>query len=298
MAGVLRALRRTPGGARLGLFIIVANLFAMVFGPWLAPFGETQVVEGADVWEPSFWDEEFWPSLNRDRDPKIWLGTDHLGRDLLTRLLFGARNTIAVALLTTLLSFGVGISIGFVAAATRGWVDKILGRVVDLTMALPTMILALAILSVVGASVANLIVVIAVFGVPPAYRLSRALARDFEVTEFVEAATLRGEGWWWPMRREVLRKALPFLAAEFGTRFCFVFLSIAALSFLGLGIQPPTADWASMVRENAGAISFGVFTPLVPAGAIAVLTIGVNLVADWLGHQSPGTRPSDPPRQL
>ncbi len=116
MGEFLSALKKAPWSAQLGVFIIAVNLFAMVFAPWLAPFGETDMVDGADVWEPGFWDDEFWPDLNRDRDTKVWLGTDHLGRDLLTRLLYGARNTITIALITTFISFGVGISMGFIAA--------------------------------------------------------------------------------------------------------------------------------------------------------------------------------------
>ena len=111
---------------------------------------------------------------------------------------------------------------------------------------------------------------------------------DIEVMEFVEAARLRGEGLWWIMRHEILPNAMPPLVAEFGLRFCFVFLFIASLSFLGLGLQPPLADWGGMVRENAGAITFGIYIPLLPAAAIAVLTVGVNLVVDWFLHLSSG----------
>jgi peptide/nickel transport system permease protein len=155
-------------------------------------------------------------------------------------------------------------------------------------MAFPTLIFALMVLSVVGTSIPALIVVIALLDSTRVYRLSRAVAMDIEVMEFVEAARLRGEGLWWLMRHEILPNAMPPLVAEFGLRFCFVFLFIAALSFLGLGIQPPTADWGSMVRENSGAITFGIFTPLWPAAAIAFLTVGVNLVVDWFLHIASG----------
>ena len=133
-----------------------------------------------------------------------------------------------------------------------------------------------------------LVVVIALLDSTRVYRLSRAVAMDIEVMEFVEAARLRGEGLWWLMRHEILPNAMPPLVAEFGLRFCFVFLFIAALSFLGLGIQPPTADWGSMVRENSGAITFAIYTPLWPAGAIAFLTVGVNLIVDWFLHIASG----------
>jgi peptide/nickel transport system permease protein len=245
--------------------MILINVFAAIFAPVIAPYTETEVV--GDVWLPMSTDH--------------FLGTDHLGRDMFTRLMYGARNTIAIAFITTLLSFFLGALIGFFAATLGGWTDLSLSRVVDILMAFPTLIFALIVLSVVGTSIGALILVIAVLDSTRVFRLSRAVAMDITVMEYVEAARLRGEGIWWVMRKEILPNALPPLVAEFGLRFCFVFLFIAALSFLGLGIQPPTADWGGMVRENAGAITFGIFIPLWPAGAIAFLTVGVNLIVDW-----------------
>jgi peptide/nickel transport system permease protein len=245
--------------------MILINVFFAIFAPVIAPYTETEVV--GDVWLP----------MSHDH----LLGTDHLGRDMFTRLMYGARNTIAIAFITTLLSFFIGALIGFFAATLGGWTDLSLSRVVDILMAFPTLIFALIVLSVVGTSIGALILVIAVLDSTRVFRLSRAVAMDITVMEYVEAARLRGEGIWWIMRREILPNALPPLVAEFGLRFCFVFLFIAALSFLGLGIQPPTADWGGMVRENAGAITFGIFIPLWPAGAIAFLTVGVNLIVDW-----------------
>ena len=260
-----KLLRQSPLSARIGLAMILINVFAAIFAPVIAPYTETEVV--GDVWLPMSTDH--------------FLGTDHLGRDMFTRLMYGARNTIAIAFITTLLSFFLGALIGFFAATLGGWTDLGLSRVVDILMAFPTLIFALIVLSVVGTSVGALILVIAVLDSTRVFRLSRAVAMDITVMEYVEAARLRGEGIWWLMRKEILPNALPPLVAEFGLRFCFVFLFIAALSFLGLGIQPPTADWGGMVRENAGAITFGIFIPLWPAGAIAFLTVGVNLVVDW-----------------
>ena len=295
---VLKALANAPWSAKLGLVVIVVNVFMMLFAPLLTPFPETEVV--GDVWEAGFWADdctpegisayECWDEVNKDREHKVLLGTDHLGRDLFTRLLYGARNTISIALVTTFLSFAIGISCGFLAATLRGWVDQGLSRFVDVIMAFPTLIFALMILSVVGTSVGVLIVVIAILDATRVYRLSRAVAMDVEVMEFVEVARLRGERIWWLMRREILPNTLPPLVAEFGLRFCFVFLFLSALSFLGLGLQPPTADWGSMVKENAGAITFGIYTPLVPAAAIAILTIGVNLVVDWFLRKAAGLR--------
>ena len=269
-----KLLRQSPWSARIGLAMILLNIAAAILAPVISPYGETEVV--GDVWLP----------MSKDNP----LGTDHLGRDMFTRLLYGARNTIAIAFVTTLLSFFFGALIGFFAATLGGWTDLSVSRVVDILMAFPTLIFALMVLSVVGTSVSALILVIALLDSTRVYRLSRAVAMDIEVMEYVEAARLRGEGIWWIMRREILPNAMPPLVAEFGLRFCFVFLFIAALSFLGLGIQPPTADWGGMVRENAGAITFGILTPLFPAGAIAFLTVGVNLIVDWYLHIASGLK--------
>lgn len=262
----MKTLVKSPLSARIGMIIVLINIIACILAFVITPYGETEIA--GDVWEPV--------------GGKFLLGTDNLGRDMLTRLLYGARNTIGIALVVTVLSFTVGVTGGFLAAVIGGWVDQILSRVIDIIMAFPTLIFALMILSVLGTSIPVLIVVIALLDSTRVYRLSRAIAMDIEVMDYVEAARLRGEGAWWIMRHEILPNALPPLIAEFGLRFCFVFLFISALSFLGLGIQPPTADWGSMVRENAGAITFGIMTPLAPAAAIAFLTIGVNLIVDWL----------------
>ncbi len=269
-----KLLRQSPLSARIGIAIILLNIVAAIMAPVVAPYGETEIV--GDVWQPI-------SSSNI-------LGTDHLGRDMFTRLLYGARNTIAIAFVTTMLSFLIGAICGFLAATIGGWTDLTLSRGIDILMAFPTLIFALMVLSITGTSITALIFVIALLDSTRVYRLSRAVAMDIEVMEFVEAARLRGERTWWLMRHEILPNAMPPLVAEFGLRFCFVFLFIAALSFLGLGIQPPTADWGGMVRENGGAITFGIFTALYPAGAIAFLTVGVNLIVDWFLHISSGLK--------
>jgi peptide/nickel transport system permease protein len=270
----IKLLRQSPLSARIGLAMVLINVIAAVFTPLIAPYGETEIV--GDVWMPS--------------SSENYLGTDHLGRDMFTRLVYGARNTIVIAFVTTMLSFFIGSLLGFFAATLGGWTELSLSRVIDILMAFPTLIFALIALSVVGTSISALIVVIAVLDSTRVYRLSRAVAMDIAVMEFVEAARLRGERIWWIMRKEILPNAMPPLVAEFGLRFCFVFLFIAALSFLGLGIQPPTADWGGMVRENAGAITFGILTPLWPAGAIAFLTVGVNLIVDWFLQLASGLK--------
>ncbi|SLM32455.1 Proline betaine ABC transporter, permease protein [Desulfamplus magnetovallimortis] len=269
---MIKLLRQSPLSARIGMGILLFNVFLALFASVIAPYEETSVV--GDVWE-SF-------------SGNFFLGTDHIGRDLFSRMIYGARNTVALAFVTTVLSFLIGSSLGFIAAVKGGWVDQMLSRIIDAIMAFPTLIFALMILSVVGSSIPTLITTIAILDSTRVYRLSRAVAMDIEVMEFVEAARLRGEGLWWIISQEILPNAIPPLMAEFGLRFCFVFLFIASLSFLGLGLQPPLADWGGMVRENAGAITFGIYTPLIPAAAIACLTVGVNLIVDWLLHLSSG----------
>ncbi|MCB1831876.1 MAG: ABC transporter permease, partial [Geminicoccaceae bacterium] len=168
--------------------------------------------------------------------------------------------------------------------------DQLLSRLVDVLMAIPQLIFALLILTIVGTSIPAVILVIAVLDSTRVFRLGRAVAMNIVVMDFVEAAKLRGEGLWWIIRAEILPNAMAPLVAEFGLRFCFVFLTISALSFLGLGIQPPTADWGSMVRDNATLITFGDVTPLLPAAAIALLTVAVNFVVDWFLHKTSGLK--------
>ena len=274
MRQALHNLSKSPWSARFGLFIVVSYVFVALFGPLLTPYGESEIV--GFEYEP--WGPEF------------LLGTDNLGRDMLTRLIYGARNTIGIAFITTVLAFLVGCAAGFLAAVLGGWTEQAISRVNDILMAIPQLIFALLILTIAGTSVPVLIVVIALLDSTRVYRLARAVAMNIVVMDFVEVARLRGEGLWWIMRSEVLPNALPPLVAEFGLRFCFVFLLLSALSFLGLGIQPPTADWGSMVRDNATLITFGDFTPILPAASIALLTIGVNFIVDWLLHKSSGLK--------
>jgi peptide/nickel transport system permease protein len=252
-------------GAWIGLIIVTVNLLGAILAPVIAPRGEAELV--GDVWAPI--------------SGQAWLGLDNLGRDMFSRILFGARTTIGIAFVITILSFVIGISAGFAAAVVGGWLDTAISRFVDALMAIPQLIFALIILSVMGTSIPVLICTIAVLDSTRVFRLSRAVGLNIAVMDFVEVARLRGESLWWVMRREILPNALPPLITEFGLRFCFAFLFIASLSFLGLGIQPPYADWGSMVRDNAQAINFGGIAPLIPATAIAQLTIGVNLLVDW-----------------
>jgi len=260
--------------SRLGLFVVSGFGFCAIFAPWLAPYGQSEIV--GDVWEPLF--------------GKFIFGTDLIGRDMLSMLIYGARNMMALALLTTGCAFGLGSLLGFLAATMGGWVDQVLSRFVDVVISIPTLIFALIVLSATGTSISALVIVIAIIYAMPVYRIARAVAMDIAVMEYVEVARLRGEGLWWIMRKEILPNALTPLAAEFGLRFCFVFLLISGLSFLGLGLQPPLADWGAMVRGNADGIAWGYMHPLVPATCIALLTIGVNLIVDSVVQKASGLR--------
>lgn len=272
--GTARALRTAPVTAGFGMLVILLYVLVALFAPLIAPYAEREVV-GA----------QFLPW-----DSTHVFGTDNLGRDTLSRLIYGARNTVGIAFATTALAFAMGSILGLLAATVGGWLDQILSRIVDILMAIPALIFSLLLLTIFGTSVPTLILVIATIDSTRVFRLARSVALNIVVMDYIEAAKLRGEGLWRLITREILPNALAPLVAEFGLRFCFVFLAISALSFLGVGVQPPTADWGSMVRENAALITFGDVTPLLPAGAIALLTVAVNFVVDWMLHRASGLK--------
>jgi peptide/nickel transport system permease protein len=280
LENVVRTLKTAPLSAWFGMIVILIYALTAIFAPLIAPFSETDSI--AKAYLPS-------SAINI-------LGTDQLGRDIFSRLVYGARNTIGIALITTLISFFVGGSLGILAALKRGWLDQGVSRVVDAFLAIPVLIFALMMLAVVGKGVLNLIIILALLDSTRVFRLARAVALNSVVMDYVESARLRGEGTGWIVFREVLPNILPPMITEFGLRFCFVFLTIAALSFLGVGVQPPIADWGSMVAENKTLITFPVKTfpyipvPFYPAGAIALLTVAVNFVVDWFLHKTSGLR--------
>lgn len=267
-------LAKAPFSAKAGMLIIVTYITVALIAPLIAPYGESDIVGPQfDVWSAA-----------------TPLGTDHIGRDMLTRLIYGARNTVGIALVTTLLAFLLGGTAGILAAVFGGWTDQLISRVVDVLMAIPSLIFAMLLLTIFGTSVVNLILIIGVLDSTRVFRIARSVSANVVVMDYIEAAKLRGEGARWITLREVLPNIMPPMVAEFGLRFCFVFLTISALSFLGLGIQPPTADWGSMVRDTSTLIAYGDITPLLPAAAIAILTIGVNFVVDWFLHKTSGLK--------
>ncbi|MDT8854070.1 ABC transporter permease [Paracoccaceae bacterium Fryx2] len=257
---------RIPLAALIGLIFTAAYFLSAIFAGVIAPYGMAEIV--GDSWEPWSWAHP--------------LGTDSIGRDLLSRMIWGGQTTILVATAGTLLSFALGSVLGFLAAVRGGWVDQVLSRTVDLVMSIPSLIFALVVLSVMPVTLPVLILVMGLLDSTRVFRLSRAVAVDITVMDFVEAARLRGERQGWIIFREILPNALSPLVAEMGLRFIFMVLFISTLSFLGLGVQPPMADWGGIVKENKEGIVYGIPAALIPAFAIATLAISVNLVADWV----------------
>lgn len=250
-----------PGIVGLILFAGVA-----LFAPWISPHAPDQVIGIA-------WDV---PSSMAP------LGTDNLGRDLLSRLIWGTRTSLSVTAVAALVAFVAGTTLGFIAGVAGGWIDQLISRVNDVLLAIPTLILALVILATLPKTLGVIILVLGLLEATRVLRVARALASDIAAMEFIDVARMRGEGLGWILMREILPNALPILIAEFALRFVFILLFLSALSFLGLGIQPPTADWGGLARDNKDGILFGIWAALVPGAAIAMLALCINTLADWL----------------
>jgi peptide/nickel transport system permease protein len=214
------------------------------------------------------------------------LGTDYLGRDMLSRILYGARYTVGLALAAAVLASVIGTFFGLLAAVSGRWVDEILSRLFDALISIPSKVFALVVIAAFGSSIPMLMTVAAVAYIPGAFRISRSLAVNVMSLEYVQVARARGEGIFYIARVEVLPNMIHPMLADFGLRFVFIVLLLSGLSFLGLGVQPPNADWGSLVRENIGGLSEGAPAVLMPAVAIATLTIGMNLLIDNLRRRS------------
>ncbi|MGR3468297.1 MAG: ABC transporter permease [Shimia sp.] len=294
--GSRKLFRSMPPTAAFGVLVILIYAVFAIFAPLIAPYGQEEILARANVvpgGNPGF-----------GGDPAYPLGTDQIGRDILSRLIYGAQNTVGIAFATTCLAFFIGGALGFLAAVLQGWLDQVLSRAVDVLMAIPALIFALLLMTIATVWANEyginrtyfMVVIIAVIDSTRVYRLARAVGLNIVVMDYIEAAKLRGEGLSYLIFREILPNATAPLLAEFGLRFCFVFLTIASLSFLGVGIQPPLADWGTMVRDLAQFINFAAFAPqvalapLLAAGAIALLTVAVNFVVDWMLHRSSGLK--------
>jgi peptide/nickel transport system permease protein len=251
----------------IGLCIVVFWLLMAVIGPTISPYDAGQIVD-ADVFG----------GLSR----KLLLGSDYLGRDMLSRILFGTRYTIGLALAATLLACSIGTGLALCAALAGGWVDAVMSRTLDALISIPSKMFALMMVASFGSSPELLIITAAITYMPGSYRISRALAVNVQTMEYVQAARARGEGALYITCIEMLPNMIRPVLADAGLRFVFVVLLLSGLSFLSLGVQPPDADWGSLVRENIAGLGEGAPAVIMPALAIATLTIGVNLLIDNL----------------
>ena len=274
------ALSKAPISAWFGMAVLFVYFFAAIFAPLIAPHGEAEIFPVA--YAP-------WG------DGHIF-GTDQIGRDIFSRIIYAARNTIGICLLATFIALGIGTVLGIIAALDRKYLDQLLSRIVDTLMAIPVMIFTFILLSVFGPTNFNLIVILGILESTRFFRISRSVAVGQVVLEYVEVARLRGENLPYIIFKEILPNIASPLIIEFGLRFIFIIFTISSLSFLGIGIQPPSADWASMVRENAILIQYAQYdltaglTPLIPAFAIALLCVSINFVVDWYIYITSGLK--------
>jgi peptide/nickel transport system permease protein len=256
----------TPvGGVCFG--IAVFWLIVVVIGPWLAPHPIGAIVSFEIFSSPS---------------AEFPLGTDYLGRDMLSRVIIGARYTVGVSLAAALIACSFGVALGMVTAVIGGWFDAIISRGLDALNAIPHLMFGLVIIAAVGTSLPVLIGTLALLYTPGSFRFARALAANVNELDFVHVARARGEGTLYMIREEILPNIMGPVLADFGLRFVFIVLLLSGLSFLGLGVQPPNADWGALVRENVSGLAYGAPAVIIPSLAIASLTISVNLAIDNL----------------
>ncbi len=268
---------------KLGVGVVAFWVIMVFIGPYIAPYDQAEILD-MDSYLP--------PGAPIDGGGTHWLGSDKNERDILSRIMWGARMTVGISFVATLLAYLMGVTAGIAAAVKKGWTDMILSRINDAILSLPTIMLGLLIVVALGSSIPILIGTAAVIYASSVYRIARAYGQEIMVMDYVESAQARGETIWWIIFREVLPNAAMPLATDFGLRLVFVVLFISSLSFLGLGIQPPDADWGSMVRSNLEAMQFaegwGVLAPIWPALAIASFTIAINLIVDDISAKSGG----------
>lgn len=248
-----------------GLFILVFWLFIALFGPSLSPYTESDFVA----------EDGFLP-ISR----AFPMGTDYIGRDLLSRLFYGARLTLGMAILSTLLASTAGSALGIFSAIKGGWVDMLICRMNDALVSIPGIMMGLVVIAALGATIPILICTTGLIYACSVFRIARALGMDLMVMDYVEVARARGESVWWVLGHEIFPNAAIPLIVDFGIRLSFAIRFMAGMSFLGLGVQPPRADWGSMVRENLLGLNAQSLAPIIPALAIASLTIGLNLIVD------------------
>ncbi|MBB3996723.1 ABC transporter permease [Aureimonas pseudogalii] len=256
-----------PVVGMIGLAVILVWALVAILAPLLVPYPAGEIVDF----------DYFGPMSEAFR-----LGTDYLGRDMLSRILMGARYTVGISLAAVALACFTGVALGMAAAVTGGWFDTCLSRFLDALNSIPSKLFGLVVVSGIGSSIPVLVGTLAVIYTPGAYRFARALAVNVNAMDFVTVAKARGERTLYLIGAEILPNIVGPVLADLGLRFVFVVLLLSGLSFLGLGVQPPYADWGALVRENIGGLPFGAPAVIVPSLAIASLTISVNLLIDNL----------------
>ena len=247
--------------------VILAWTLIAIFAPTIIPHSIGDIVD----------DDYFGPMRQG-----LWLGSDYLGRDMLSRVLMGARYTVGISLAAVAIACFSGVVLGMIAAVTGGWLDSCLSRFLDAMNSIPSKLFGLVVVAAVGSSIPALILTLAVIYIPGAYRFARALAVNINSMDFMTVARVRGESTAYLIGSEILPNIIRPVLADFGLRFVFIVLLLSGLSFLGLGLQPPLADWGALVRENIGGLPFAAPAVIVPSLAIASLTISVNLLIDNL----------------
>ena len=260
-------LRDLPPTGWIGMVVVAFWITVAVFGPWLAPHGVGDMVS-QEVFDPM--------------SAQFPLGSDYLGRDMLSRMLHGTRYSIGLALAAALLASGTGIALSLVAAVGPARVDEIVSRGMDALISVPSKIFALVMVAAFGSSVPLLLLTAAVTYAPGAFRIARATATQIAALDYVQSARARGESRTAIALLEILPNMRGPMLADFGLRFVFIVLLLAGLSFLGLGVQPPNADLGSLVRENLSGLTEAAPAVFVPALSIASITIAVNLLIDAL----------------
>ncbi|MFF2321759.1 ABC transporter permease [Agrobacterium sp. NPDC058088] len=254
----------------VGVFgFLVIFLWAMVaiFAPYLIPHPVGEIV-----------DLDYFGPMTSD----LWLGSDYLGRDVFSRILMGARFTVGISLAAVTIACTGGVVLGMCAAVIGCWFDAALSRFLDAVNSIPSKLFGLVVVAAVGSSIPVLIITLSVIYTPGAYRFARALAVNVNTMDFVTVARVRGESLFYLIGSEILPNIIRPVLADLGVRFVFIVLLLSGLSFLGLGLQPPNADWGALVRENIGGLPFAAPAVIFPSLAIASLTISVNLLIDNL----------------
>lgn len=251
----------------IALAVILFWAIVAIFAPHLVPYSPGKIVD-TDYFGPI--------------SSKLWLGSDYLGRDMLSRIIMGARYTLGVALAGVLIASASGVVLGMAAAVLGGWFDTILSRFMDAMLSIPSKLFGLVVVAAVGSSLPALILTLAFIYAPGSFRFARSLAVNVNTMDFIAVARIRGESTLYLVGAEILPNIIRPVLADFGIRFVFIVLLLSGLSFLGLGVQPPLADWGALVHENIQSLSYASAAVIAPSVAIASLTISVNLLIDNL----------------